>query len=97
MCLAAVSIAPSAGTLKHAVQTSPVLWQEAIATASASSNASDSFEFTKTLVFKPKTAKSATPVPVVVIVIAREETEMSSAALGKKLNLKELRPASADL
>jgi prolyl-tRNA synthetase len=47
------------------------------------------------LVFKPKTAKTSTPVPVVVI--ARDETETSSGALGKKLNLKELRLASEDL
>ncbi|KAF8189290.1 hypothetical protein BJ912DRAFT_1105357 [Pholiota molesta] len=47
------------------------------------------------VVYKPKTAKTATPVPVVVI--AREETETNSAAIGKKLNLKELRLASEDL
>ena len=47
-----------------------------------------SFELIKTLVFKPKTAKTATPIPVVVI--ARDETETSSGALGKRLNLKEL-------
>jgi len=54
-----------------------------------------SFELIKTLVYKPKTAKTATPVPVVVI--ARDHTEINSAAIGKKLNLKELRLASADL
>ena len=32
-----------------------------------------------------------------VVVIAQEETETSSAALGKKLNLKELRLANAEL
>ena len=58
-------------------------------------NAPKSFELTKTLVFKPKTAKTAAVVPLVVI--AREETETSSSALGKKLNLKDLRLASADL
>ena len=89
--LAAVSITPSA-TLEHTVQTSPASWREAI---TASGSAPPSFELTKTLVFKPKTAKSATPVPVVVI--AREETETSSSSLGKKLNLKELRLANADL
>ncbi|KAJ7444087.1 hypothetical protein B0H11DRAFT_2291350 [Mycena galericulata] len=41
------------------------------------------------------TAKTATP--VLVVVIARDETETSSAAIGKKLNLKELRLASEDL
>ena len=45
--------------------------------------------------FKPKTAKGATVIPVVVF--AREETDTNSAALGKKLNLKELRLASEDL
>lgn len=89
--LGSVSITPAA-TLKHATQTSPASWREAI---TASGSAPAAFELTKTLVFKPKTARSAAPVPVVVI--AREETETSSAALGKKLNLKELRLASADL
>ncbi|KAG2063474.1 class II aaRS and biotin synthetase [Suillus decipiens] len=55
----------------------------------------ESFELIKTLVYKLKTAKTAIPVPVVVI--AREETETSSSALAKKLNLKELRLASEDL
>lgn len=53
------------------------------------------FELIKTLVFKPKTAKTATVVPLVVI--AAEQTQTSSGALGKKLNLKELRLASEDL
>jgi hypothetical protein len=34
---------------------------------------------------------------VPIVVIAREETKTSSSALGKKLNLKELRLASEDL
>ncbi|KAK4689110.1 prolyl-tRNA synthetase, partial [Tremellales sp. Uapishka_1] len=50
---------------------------------------------TKTLLFKPKTAKTAAPTPV--LVIALEETETSSGAIGKLLNLKELRLASEDL
>lgn len=45
--------------------------------------------------FKPKTAKSATPTPV--LVIAQESTETNSGAIGKYLNLKELRLASEDL
>jgi prolyl-tRNA synthetase len=49
----------------------------------------------KTLVYKPKTAKTAAPTPVVVI--AREQTETNSGAIGKKLNLKDLRVASEDL
>lgn len=89
--LAALSITPAA-TVSHASQSSPATWREAL---QAASGTPASFELTKTLVFKPKTAKSVTPVPVVVI--AREETETNSTALGKKLNLKELRLASGDL
>ncbi|KAG2111806.1 hypothetical protein BD769DRAFT_1493834 [Suillus cothurnatus] len=73
-------------------QIRPASWRE---TLLATSSAPKSFELIKTLVYKPKTAKTAIPVPVVVI--AREETETSSSALGKKLNLKELRLASEDL
>ena len=47
------------------------------------------------LLFKPKTAKTATPTPV--LVLALESTETSSGAIGKLLNLKELRLASEDL
>ncbi|WWD16234.1 proline-tRNA ligase [Kwoniella shandongensis] len=50
---------------------------------------------TKTLLFKPKTAKSATPTPV--MVFAQDTTETPSAAIGKLLELKELRLASEDL
>lgn len=45
--------------------------------------------------FKPKTAKSATPTPV--LIVSLESTEYSSSAIGKLLNLKELRLASEDL
>ena len=55
----------------------------------------EQFDLLKVLVFKPKTAKTATPVPVVII--AGEETETNANAVGKKLNLKELRLASEDL
>jgi prolyl-tRNA synthetase len=89
--LAGLSITPSA-SITHAETNSPASWRE---TLLATSSAPESFELIKTLVYKPKTAKSAIPVPVVVI--AREETETSSSALGKKLNLKELRLASEDL
>jgi hypothetical protein len=89
--LAALSIKPTA-TVTHAETTSPATWKEAVV---ASGSAPASFELVKTLVYKPKTAKSATPVPVVVI--AREETETNSSAIGKALNLKELRLASEDL
>ncbi|KAJ8582898.1 class II aaRS and biotin synthetase [Rhizopogon salebrosus TDB-379] len=89
--LAGLAITPSA-SVTHAETNSPASWHEALL---ATPSAPASFELIKTLVYKPKTAKSATPVPVVVI--AREETETSSSALGKKLNLKELRLASEDL
>ena len=90
--LAAASVQASK-EIKHATTTSPASWREAL--LGAGSDVPANFELTKTLVFKPKTAKSATPVPVVVI--AREETETSSAALGKKLGLKELRLAAPEL
>lgn len=89
--LAGLSIKP-AGSVSHSETTSPATWREAL---NATSDAPKSFKLIKTLVFKPKTAKTATPIPVVVI--ARDETETSSGALGKKLNLKELRLASEDL
>ncbi|PPQ69797.1 hypothetical protein CVT24_003073 [Panaeolus cyanescens] len=89
--LESLSIKPSV-SLKHAETTSPASWKEAII---ASGSAPAEFELIKTLVYKPKTAKTATPVPVVVI--ARDATETNSGAIGKKLNLKELRLASEDL
>jgi prolyl-tRNA synthetase len=45
--------------------------------------------------FKPKTAKSAVPNPV--LVLASEQTETSSSAIARLLNLKDLRLASEDL
>ncbi|KJA18725.1 hypothetical protein HYPSUDRAFT_144576 [Hypholoma sublateritium FD-334 SS-4] len=89
--LAALAIAPTA-TLTHAETTSPATWKD---TLIASGSAPASFELIKTLIYKPKTAKTATTIPVVVI--AREETETNSGAIGKALNLKELRLASDDL
>ncbi|KAI9460817.1 hypothetical protein HD554DRAFT_2206822 [Boletus coccyginus] len=89
--LASLSITPAA-TVIHAETNSPASWRDALL---ANPSVPESFELIKTLVYKPKTAKTATPVPVVVI--ARDETETSSSALGKKLNLKELRLASEDL
>lgn len=89
--LAALSI-KTAAAISHADTTSPASWRE---TLTANGSAPKSFELIKVLVFKPKTAKTATPIPVVVI--ARDETETNSGALGKKLNLKELRLASEDL
>ena len=78
--------------IAHAETSSTATWKEALI---ASGSAPKSFEIIKTLVYKPKTAKTATPVPVVVI--ARDETDTNSTAIGKKLNLKELRLASEDL
>ncbi|KAF8801088.1 prolyl-tRNA synthetase [Phlegmacium glaucopus] len=89
--LDSLSIKPTA-TISHADSSSPATWKESLI---ASGSAPTSFEIIKTLVYKPKTAKTATPVPVVVI--ARDETDTNSAAVGKKLNLKELRLASEDL
>jgi len=89
--LSGLAIKPAA-TVSHAETTSPATWKDAL---TASGKAPASFELIKTLVYKPKTAKTATPVPVVVV--ARDETETNSGAIGKKLNLKELRLASEDL
>ena len=89
--LSALAIKPSA-SVSHSETTSPATWRE---TLNETSSTPKSFELIKTLVFKPKTAKTAAVVPVVVI--ARDETETNSGALGKKLNLKELRLASEDL
>ena len=89
--LKSLSIEPTA-TIAHSETSSTATWKEALI---ASRSAPKSFEIIKTLVYKPKTAKTATPVPVVVI--ARDETDTNSTAIGKKLNLKELRLASEDL
>lgn len=78
--------------VKHEPAATPAAWKS---TLSTTTGVPSSYALTKTLVFKPKTAKGAAPVPVVVV--AHEETETSSGALGKKLNLKELRLAADDL
>ena len=88
---AALSIAPAA-RVSHAPTNSPAAWREAL---EAHADAPKGFELVKTLVYKPKTAKTATPVPV--LLITRETTDVPSGALGKVLNLKELRLASEDL
>ena len=90
--LAALSITDVAATVAHEPVDSPATWRNALR---ADPSSPESFELLKTLVFKPKTAKTAVPVPV--IVIARDEAETNSTALGKKLNLKELRLAHEDL
>lgn len=89
--LAALSIQPIA-SLDHPHANSPQAWRDALA---ASNTSPKDFQLIKTLVYKPKTPKSATPVPLVVV--ARDETETSSSAIGKALNLKELRLGSEDL
>lgn len=89
--LAALSIKPTT-SISHAATTSPATWRDALI---ANGSAPKDFELIKTLVYKPKTAKTATPVPVVVI--ARDATETTSSAIGKALNLKELRLAAPDL
>ena len=89
--LAQLSIAPAA-TVAHAPTNSPASWRAAL---EASADAPKGFELVKTLVYKPKTAKTATPVPV--LLVARETSDVPSGALGKVLNLKELRLASEDL
>lgn len=86
------SLSLNSTLVAHTATNSPATWRDALATAS---NVPASFELLKTLVYKPKTAKTATPVPVVVI--AREDASVSTGAIGKKLNLKELRLASEDL
>lgn len=88
--LVSLSLNPTLAT--HTSTNSLASWRDALA---ATSNVPTSFELIKTLVYKPKTAKTATPVPVVVI--AREDASVNSGAIGKKLNLKELRLASEDL
>jgi len=80
----------SAATVSHTETTSPASWKNALI---VSGSAPSSFELIKTLVYKSKTAKTAAPV----VVIAREETEVNSGAVAKKLNLKDLRLASEDL
>ncbi|THH00052.1 hypothetical protein EW026_g2425 [Hermanssonia centrifuga] len=89
--LSGLSITPAA-TVSHTAASSPQAWREAL---EASSSAPKSFELIKTLVYKPKTAKTATPVPLVVV--ARENTDVLSGSVAKKLNLKEPRLAAEDL
>lgn len=87
--LAALSLKPK--VVEHVPADSPAAWRDALATTAAP----EPFQLLKTLVYKPKTAKTATAVPVVVL--APEAIQPSSSAIGKKLNLKDLRLASDDL
>jgi prolyl-tRNA synthetase len=89
--LASISIKHT-GIVAHQATTSPATWSEAL---KAQTSTPKDFVLLKTLVFKPKTAKSAVPIPVVVI--ARNDAEINSSVLAKKLNLKELRLASEEL
>lgn len=91
--LASLDIKPHGGKLvAHESSTSPASWRDAL---SKTTDVPASYELVKTLVFKPKTSKTAPQTPL--IVIAREETETSSAALGRKYNLKDLRLAPEEL
>ncbi|KIY74237.1 prolyl-tRNA synthetase [Cylindrobasidium torrendii FP15055 ss-10] len=87
--LATLSLKPK--VVEHVPADSPAAWRDALATTAAP----EPFQLLKTLVYKPKTAKTATTVPVVVL--APEAIQPSSSAIGKKLNLKDLRLASDDL
>ena len=83
--------------VSHPEVTSPQAWREALQSATSKDGHGVPAKYTllNTLVFKPKTAKTATPVPV--IVFAAEESDTGATALGKKLNLKELRLANEEL
>lgn len=91
--LQSLNIVPHGALVSHLPTNSPASWREELSKAKHLPSAP--YRLVKTLVFKPKTAKSAIPIPV--IVIADEETETNSSALGKRLNLKDLRLASADI
>lgn len=86
--LTELSITPHGKLVAHESSTSPASWRDAL---SKTTDVPASYELVKTLVFKPKTSKTAPQTPVVVV--AREGTETSSEALGKKYNLKGLRLA----
>ncbi|KGB79560.3 hypothetical protein CNBG_5398 [Cryptococcus deuterogattii R265] len=78
--------------ISHAPVKGAAEWKAELTLASANHATTP---LTKTLLFKPKTAKSAVPTPV--MVLAQENTETPSGAIGKLLELKELRLASEDL
>lgn len=78
--------------ISHAPVKGAAEWKAELTLASANHATTP---LTKTLLFKPKTAKSAVPTPV--MVLAQENTETPSGAIGKFLELKELRLASEDL
>lgn len=84
--LASLSIAGHDAILSHAAAANPADYKTAVSAAHTGPAA-----FIKTLVFKPK----GKPTPLVVI--ASEATETSSGPLGKKIGLKDLRLAAADV
>ncbi|KDN36289.1 putative proline-tRNA ligase [Tilletiaria anomala UBC 951] len=88
--LASLSVSGN-NIISHAATASPEEYKNAV----SSSSAPASTAHLKTLVFKPKTAKTAKPVPVVII--ARDETDTVTGALGKKLDIKEMRLAAPEL
>jgi hypothetical protein len=83
--------------IAHEAVSSPASWRDAlqVKVKSGDTTIPTSYDLLKVLVFKPKTSKSATPIPV--IVIAGEEAETNAGAIGKKLNLKEMRLASSEV
>lgn len=88
--------------VQHEAATTPASWKDALTSAQG---VPSNFELLKTLVFKFKQAgQKAAPTdgavaPVALVLIARESTDTSLAtsALAKKLSLKDMRLASADL
>lgn len=95
--LAGYKIEPKGALLHGQTTTEPASWKSAIQESpDHSAVVPKEYKLTKTLVFKPKTAKTATPTPL--ILIASEDTDTKATnALGKKLDLKELRLATDDL
>ncbi|WVR05466.1 proline-tRNA ligase [Kwoniella sp. DSM 27419] len=81
-----------ADVISHSAVKGSAEWAAALAIAQPTAAQTS---LTKTLLFKPKTAKTATPTPV--MILAKDSTETPSAAIGKLLELKELRLASEDL
>ncbi|KAJ9063921.1 hypothetical protein DSO57_1035870 [Entomophthora muscae] len=80
-------------SVTHPVATSPVEWATAL--TSAEPKAPEGYLMTKTLVLKPKATKTAAVTPV--MVIALESTSTNLSALGKKIELKEMRLAAPEL
>ncbi|KLO17648.1 prolyl-tRNA synthetase [Schizopora paradoxa] len=96
-----LSVKPIA-EVKHEAATTPATWKSSLESAQG---VPSNFELLKTLVFKfkqagPKSAPADGSVaPVALVLVARESTDTSlaSTALAKKLGLKDMRLAGADL